>query len=189
MPCAVHSACTRLAVSIPYASADFMERKAKSTASRNIAMARVGLISFFFKDAIANTSPFARSDLNFSNFQTILMIDTKKNNPPMYQNICVIKSNGNTNSGNRKRGGTKRSTIILSQAKNEFMIIVYQRIFGSRLNLWLTSKEKMGPARPLSLTRAGRLVFVDLRGVGPRPRPCHGRVLPLNYRPLFLWSS
>ena len=25
--------------------------------------------------------------------------------------------------------------------------------------------------------------LVDLRGVGPRPRPCHGRVLPLNYRP------
>ena len=26
-------------------------------------------------------------------------------------------------------------------------------------------------------------LFLDLRGVGPRPRPCHGRVLPLNYRP------
>jgi hypothetical protein len=25
--------------------------------------------------------------------------------------------------------------------------------------------------------------FVDLRGVEPRPRPCHGRVLPLYYRP------
>ena len=25
---------------------------------------------------------------------------------------------------------------------------------------------------------------VDLRGVEPRPRPCHGRVLPLNYRPV-----
>lgn len=25
---------------------------------------------------------------------------------------------------------------------------------------------------------------VDLRGVEPRPRPCHGRILPLNYRPV-----
>ena len=30
--------------------------------------------------------------------------------------------------------------------------------------------------------------LVDLRGVGPRPRPCHGRVLPLNYRPSLGYS-
>ena len=28
--------------------------------------------------------------------------------------------------------------------------------------------------------------LVDLRGVEPRPRPCHGRILPLNYRPVSL---
>src|SRR3989344_4715793 len=82
MPCAVHSACTRLAVSIPYASADFMERKAKSTASRNMPVARTGLTSFFFKDVTAIASPFARSDFNFRNFQTMLMIDTKKKKHP-----------------------------------------------------------------------------------------------------------
>ena len=27
--------------------------------------------------------------------------------------------------------------------------------------------------------------FVDLRGVEPRPVPCHGTVLPLYYRPCF----
>ena len=31
--------------------------------------------------------------------------------------------------------------------------------------------------------------FVDLRGVGPRPRPCHGRVLPLNYRPRITYRE
>jgi site-specific DNA recombinase len=43
---------------------------------------------------------------------------------------------------------------------------------------------KMG--RIFSLNRdfkANKNIGVDLRGVGPRPRPCHGRVLPLNYRP------
>ena len=33
------------------------------------------------------------------------------------------------------------------------------------------------------------IIFVDLRGVGPRPRPCHGRILPLNYRPLIYTSG
>src|SRR3989344_2888948 len=34
------------------------------------------------------------------------------------------------------------------------------------------------------LANQAKLVkFLDLRGIEPRPRPCHGRVLPMNYRP------
>jgi hypothetical protein len=38
----------------------------------------------------------------------------------------------------------------------------------------------------LGSTNKKRLIlFVDPRGIGPRPRPCHGRVIPFYYRPKF----
>ena len=69
-----------------------------------------------------------------------------------------------------------------------------QKIFGS--NLTLHAREARGTAKPHWFSLVGGKenqcendlvpIPVDPRGVEPRPRPCHGRVLPLYYGPLLV---
>lgn len=51
------------------------------------------------------------------------------------------------------------------------------------------SNESVNAAVDIRNLRCGRaIVFVDPRGVEPRPVPCHGTVLPLYYGPLQVVS-
>ena len=45
---------------------------------------------------------------------------------------------------------------------------------------YIVNDMKIGSLRNIV---AMLVISVDPRGIGPRPRPCHGRVIPLNYGP------
>ena len=67
-----------------------------------------------------------------------------------------------------------------------------QKIFGSNLTLHAREARGVPQNQWFSLLAAKENhsendlvpILVDPRGIGPRPRPCHGRVIPLNYGPL-----